>query len=443
MSAKKDFRPIYEHLFRHCAPFCHDGPWQELIAPGDIRRAPEEPAEVINDLRQQFSDIDLQEAGVCRMDETLAVQLDPALCDPDAVVIALRRKPKDDPFDVMTEHGMLSGKHLPVCASLSDGSVRAMISKTQEKILLATLSPIDVAVLLSLKIPATLATGLRQLEGVYLQQVRKRFDLRKTPHAGGIIDQAEEMQKKGNQSPSLVLTGCSLAEMSCEEPTNGSAIVSHLSHVERYLDVPLDRFYIWRPTETEMRTIEFRMKYVGPTDTRAAILGSIENSTGQLIEPAGPLDGLPKDLPTAIRQLAQHRGPSTNDPMWDWGRPYREMLRKKDEEWVQKAWENIQRLIGKSCIDSMLKRAQSSEDVVERNLWMIAGLNGQVSYSQAMQMLLTAIRVAKDSRPGKPMVFPEVEFRQWMDTIDRELKVLKEIRECRQSPFRRWKRRLS
>jgi hypothetical protein len=129
--------------------------------------------------------------------------------------------------------------------------------------------------------------------------------------------------------------------------------------------------------------------------------------------------------------------------MWDWGRPYREILREKDQEWERRAWENIQRLIGKSCIDSMLKRAQSSEDVVERNLWMIAALNGQVSYSQAMQMLLMAVRMAKDSKPGQPMVFPEVEFRQWMDTTDRQMKVLKEIRACRQNPFLGWKRRLS
>jgi hypothetical protein len=91
----------------------------------------------------------------------------------------------------------------------------------------------------------------------------------------------------------------------------------------------------------------------------------------------------------------------------------------------------------------MFARAQSSEDVVERGLWMIAALNGHVSYSQAMQMLFRAIRVARDSKPGRPLVLPEVEFRQWMETTDRELKVLKEIRKCRENPFRTWKRRLS
>jgi hypothetical protein len=444
MSAKMDFRPVYKHVFNHCVPFHHDGPWQELTAPGDIRRVPADPAAVMNDLRQHFSDDDLQEAGVLEMDETLVVQLDPGLRNPDAVVIALRKRPSDDPFDLLTERGMLSGQHLPVCASLSDGGVRAMIAAIQENFLLVTPSPIDVAVLLSLEIPATLATGLRQLEGVHLQQVRKRFDLRPPPtQCRGITDYAEEERRKRNQPPDIVLVGCRLAEMSREEPTDLSTIVSHLAEVEQFLDVPLDRFFVWRPTEKEIRAIEFHMKHVGPTDTRAAILGSIETSTAQLITPAEPSDGLPSDLPTAIRQLAQHRAPSMNDPTWDWGPTHRKQLREKDQEWEQKAWENIQRLIGTSCINSMLKMAQSSEDIVERNLWMIAALNGEVSYSQAMQMLLMANRAAKDKKPGKAIVFPKEEFRQWMETTDRELKVLKEIQACRQNPFRGWKKHRS
>ena len=132
-----------------------------------------------------------------------------------------------------------------------------------------------------------------------------------------------------------------------------------------------------------------------------------------------------------------------NDPTWDWGPTHRKQLREKDQEWEQKAWENIQRLIGTSCINSMLKMAQSSEDIVERNLWMIAALNGEVSYSQAMQMLLMANRAAKDKKPGKAIVFPKEEFRQWMETTDRELKVLKEIQACRQNPFRGWKKHRS
>jgi hypothetical protein len=444
MPEKTDFRPIYGHIFSHCEPFHHDGPWQQLSAPDDIRRVPADPATVMNDLRQHFCDGDLQKAGAIGMDETLTFQMDPGLRNPGAVVIALRRRPNEKPFDLLTECGTLSGKRLPVCASLSDGRIRAMIGATEENVLLVTPSPIDVAVLLSLKIPTTLATGLRTLEGVYLRQVRKRFELRRPPpQCRGIIDHAEEERRKRDQPPDIVLVGCRLAEMSREEPTDLAPIVSHLTKVEQYLDVPLDRFFIWRPTEDEVRSIEFHMKHVGPKDTRAAILGSIETSTAQLIAPAKPSDDFPKDLSTAIRQLAQHRGDSMNDPTWDWGPNCREKLRQKDREWEQRASENIQRLIGKSCLDSMLKMAQSSEDIVERNLWMIAAFNGEVSYSQAMRILLMANRAAKDKKPGKAITFPKEEFRQWMETTDRELKVLKEIQACRQNPFRGWKKHRS
>jgi hypothetical protein len=58
-------------------------------------------------------------------------------------------------------------------------------------------------------------------------------------------------------------------------------------------------------------------------------------------------------------------------------------------------------------------------------------------------MLLLAKRAARETRPGKPIVFPKEEFRQWMETTDRELKVLKEIQRCQQNPFRVWKKRRS
>jgi hypothetical protein len=54
-----------------------------------------------------------------------------------------------------------------------------------------------------------------------------------------------------------------------------------------------------------------------------------------------------------------------------------------------------------------------------------------------------ANRAAKDKKPGKAITFPKEEFRQWMETTDRELKVLKEIQACRQSPFRGWKKHRS
>jgi hypothetical protein len=55
-------------------------------------------------------------------------------------------------------------------------------------------------------------------------------------------------------------------------------------------------------------------------------------------------------------------------------------------------------------------------------------------------MLLTANRAAREKTPGKPIMFPKEEFRQWMETADRELKVLKEIQACKQNPLRFWKK---
>ena len=131
MSQKKDFRPIYKRVVSHCQPFSHGGPWQKLPVLGGICRSPADPTAVISDLQQQFSQADLVEAGVLVVDETIGVQLDLVLSDQHTIIIPLRRTPTEGPFDLLTDHGTLSGRRPPICASLRDGRVVKLIEATK------------------------------------------------------------------------------------------------------------------------------------------------------------------------------------------------------------------------------------------------------------------------------------------------------------------------
>ena len=419
MSEKKDFRAIYKRVLSHCQPYSHGGAWQALPVRGGICRPPADAAAVLSALQEEFSLADLQESGVLAMDETLAVGLDPALCDQSTLVIPLRRAAKADPFELVSGHGTVSGRWLPLCASMQDERVHKLIVATAEKILCVATRPADAALLLSVNIPATLATGLAELGGKYLKQVRKWFDLYppQPPQRCGIIDEAEEEKKRERQPPDLLLVDCSLAEMSVESPVGLSAMVSHLAKVEEYLDVPLDRFYRWRPTQREIATIEFRLKHAGPAAVRAAILESIEASTTQLIAHTSS-DGMPKDLATAIQQLATLLSARDRD-------------RNRDKE--QKAWKNIQSLMNETCVTSMFKAAETSSNPIEKNLWLLAATNGQLLYTQAMQLLFKTIGDARDKGPGRLILLSDIGFRQQMAGIDRQLKIFKDIRQCRKN----------
>ncbi len=424
MSEHKDCGPIYGRLLSHCLPYTHGDPWQELPVPDDIHRLPENPDAMISDLRQQFSDADLQEAGVLVMDADMAIQPDPLLCTGNGPVIALRRTPDGDPFELMTDGGTFSGRALAVSASLRDGRVREMIEATDENVLCAATTMAELAVLLSLKIPATLATGLEELGGDYLQQVRDDFQLDPPkPVYDGFLYYEDEGEKK-ERAPDCLLVGWRLAELSLEKPAGLSEITSHLASVEECLGVPLDQFYTWQPTEKEIKAIEFAMKHAGPEAVRRAILESIQSSTRPLIVRVRS-DGLPEDLPTAIQQLSKRL--SVQD-------------QERNREWEARAWENIQRLIEEASVASMFKAAEASENPMERSLWMMAATNGQVMYPQALQMLFKASRDVRGKGPAQVSLLPKEAFQQQLQQNDLQLKIFKEIRECRKSPYGTWTR---
>ena len=135
MVQKKDFRPIYKQLLSHCQSYAHDGAWQKLPLLGGICRGPGDPMAAVNDLQQHFSQPELLQAGVLVTNEPADVQLAPELCDPQTIIFPLKKRPNDDPFDLVSEYGVLSGRRLPLCAALHDGRVRALIKAMPEKIL--------------------------------------------------------------------------------------------------------------------------------------------------------------------------------------------------------------------------------------------------------------------------------------------------------------------
>ena len=84
----------------------------------------------------------------------------------------------------------------------------------------------------------------------------------------------------------------------------------------------------------------------------------------------------------------------------------------------------------------MFKAAEATASPLERNLWMMAATNGQVMYPQAIQMLLKA----REKGPGQAILMPKDAFEEQMQRYDRQLKIFKEIRECRKDPYRAWKK---
>ena len=420
MPKPKNIGNILTSFLASCAEFAHAGAWKGLPASDDIRRPPADPKPVVDQLLQQFSQADLLKAGLLVMDSSESVVLDPRLRDPQTLIVALRKADGEEPFEILTDHGTLSGRELPICASLRDGRIRKLKSATKHNVLFVAPTTPDMAVLLSLKLPATISSGLAHLKEPYLGQVCKRFRL--GPPRWNSAKGLDYLDQFKSPPPDLLLVGFSLRELSSQQPPGLADIISHLAAVEEYLHVPLDRFFKWSPSRKEIEGIAFCLTYSSLEKARAAILNELEDCTSQLIG-RNHSNGMPQDLPTAIRQMAKQLH-----------------ARERDRDWERRAWENIQQLLEKACITPMYEAAARTDDPLERNLWMLAAMYGQTLYPQSMQMLFNMMSDSRQKEAGKSIQFSKAEFNQQMSERNGILKTFKEIQECRKNPFKGWKK---
>lgn len=427
MPNQVDFGPIYQRLLTHCAPYHHDGLWQDLPVPEDIRCLPATPDAMINDLRQQFSDAQLLEAGVVVMEENVAVQPDPMLCEEDGLIVALRREDKQDPFELLTRQGILSGRMLPVCASLRDGRVQELIQATGDNLLCAATSMPDLALLMSLDLPATLAFGLAELGGNHLRQVQEDFKLyppQPTVRNGLIHHDDEDEDKKENEKEKpldLILIGWRLAALVPQELPLVGQIASHLAKVEEYLRVPCEQFCKWQPTEQDLKRIEFAMQHAGLETTWAAILESIDSSTVEII-PARQAASPPADLAQEMQRIKEQKAAPCRDV---------------DEQ--RRTWQAVLGVIHDESIARLQEAAQCGKDPIERDLSRLVAINGAILYPQLIRLAMKSTADTKHGSPGSLVAFPDKEFRQAMELVDRQQKLLKSLADYQKNPFRAWK----
>ena len=105
---------------------------------------------VVSDLLAKFPAPVLVQSGVLVTDPLLGTEHNPALGGENSVIIAVQESRDSDPFDILTDEGCVSGREVPVFASLRDGRIRNMITNTKENRLCVALSAEDAAVLLQL-----------------------------------------------------------------------------------------------------------------------------------------------------------------------------------------------------------------------------------------------------------------------------------------------------
>jgi hypothetical protein len=281
---------------------------------------------------------------------------------------------------------------------LQDDALQTLFERSPGVVCAACTSA-DVALLLSLGIPATLASGLAQLGGRHLDKVCQTYRLGKfAPQPG--VEYLNDWR-----TSHVVLLGWSLATLTRDEPRGLAEIVAHFGDIERYLEICLERFCLWVPSQEEFDKFLYRLKYANAKEAGAAIKDCLKSCKRKLV-PRWTLEDVPKDLAAALRWLGT---PVSSDGKRCSG---------------GEAWSCFEQMFDNKCIAPWLEELEGTEDAVERNLLMLGATTGGMAHMQAVRMFTKLRAHLKNNGTRGECLVPKEEFQQYIRSVELMLKTM-------------------
>lgn len=268
------FADIYQTLQDACRTCRFRRPWDFLECRDDCRRVVNAEA-VTSSLLEKFNVDQLVAAKVLVGAADGAQRLNPKL-SADGGWLVFLRDVNGECFDVVCARGCLSGQ-VPIFSMLEDGAMRDAAAASANTICLAS-SVLDLILLRSLGIPASLATGLSRLTFRGLAKLIRVMD--GGPLSYGELDSFgmkilpeydchDELDPDGAclgeplhifPTFDLILIAGSLHQRNREVPTNVPRICRFLTDAARYLRCDWLDFFVWRPSVDELAELDFRLQ---------------------------------------------------------------------------------------------------------------------------------------------------------------------------------------
>lgn len=259
---------VYQRLFARCPTLAFPGLWNFVGSSGDCRGCIVDPAETVAALRAEFELPLLQSAGVvaCLPDGDWC--LPRHVCDPAGAIIALRAEAAEAPFELLTAAGCLSGRTVPLLATLDDA--RTVEQTKQSGYLFASFHIQEVALLRALGFAATLATGMQalsfdqlcSLDTVYGEGTLRTGvePARSAPPPTG--DAAAESAPSGHATTQgVILVGWNLLQLDAAAPPELAEVAARFEEFGRFLDYFYWWLGIWRVPTAYVETLRYRLQF--------------------------------------------------------------------------------------------------------------------------------------------------------------------------------------
>jgi hypothetical protein len=239
------FRPIYERILELSTPLKFPAPWDFIHAPPHCVGPVADPTAVLADLRGQFDEASLREAGVLSTSDKQGLELSPLFTDPDAALVALYGGVDKSLVGLLTARGCLPLQALPTILVLREQWTYDALQF--HSVLYATPDIREVALLRALRMPATPSHHLHRLTYAGLQELENLFF-------------ADPQVDFCSYRPTLALLGWSLLSLSAQPNPALLLAVKHLMQARKNLEMELSGILTWRLSSDDVEDLRHWVK---------------------------------------------------------------------------------------------------------------------------------------------------------------------------------------
>lgn len=327
-------------------------PWPRRGVRSDCRRVPSDDEAIPAWLASEFSEEQLEASGVVTRSCEGRFSFTRPLGPPGGVVVALREKEGEPPFEILTPTGGLVDGEIALLSTLRDYRTAKWLGNTGGRLFICN-GTCEVAVLWSAHLPAATSAGLEELSGRRFRELAGELGWRKSK---------PPVRNNGAPKPvHLTLVGWHPATLSRKESNEARAVAELLARVERCLGVDMSCCDVWQPTGAEIEDIRFCLQRRDTGAARKSLLASAENSSffvsAYRVRDFRPGQG-PAGLAEVLAELEYSQNQGEDTP-----------LAAHRRRQAQAAYE---RFVEEDLVGPLREKAIDSDDPLGANLGIVA-----------------------------------------------------------------------
>lgn len=391
--------------------------WRRVRPPGpfggfdrqtDCRRTSEDVEEIAAWLGAEFSEEQLEASGIVKRAADGQWKLASSLGRPGGVVVPLREKEGESPFEILTPTGTLVGRDVPVVSTLRDYRTSKWLVKADRRLFVCA-STEQIPVFWSVFLPATTSAGLMDLNGTQLQELSQKLGW------GEPLASKNTTREMGPVN--LTLVNWQVESLSTVQCAEIRPVAQFLARAERCLDIDMSRCAVWSPAERELEDIRFCLERKDLDRATEALLSSADTSSYFLSaheDPDFQPRRQPEDVVEALAEIERCQQQFDGGPA--------------SEKLLSQAQATYEDFIESDLVGPFVDEFVQSGDPLKANLGMVTAESLRLLHRQAPFVRQNISKLVR--APSSPSDQKDVseQLKQWERQITNFTRLAKELR---------------